>query len=563
MALLMEAYVVIKASLAPLKTALSAARSAVSSAVDAMEGAFKKIYNIGKWAALGIGAYLGVATYEAMKQESAEHALAAALKITGDSSKETMSRFKDFAASIQKVTTYADEDILSQMAHAKILGVTADRLEDVAKAAIGLAARFSIDLGTAFTVISRASQGVFLFRGSMATLRKMIDQTLSPQEKFNKLIEIGTSSFGLAEAAADTTTGRLKQMKNALGEIAETIGEPFRKRLKKWAEDIRDWADAHQEGIKRATDAFDRLLTVGDIIISQFTKPLLEWLGKLTDKFAGFEAEAKLTDAIWAIGKWAEMIWARVKAVWQLIKDLWTSGDLDTAVKYGLNLALAQIEKWGKQLVILMGGVAKLAGHEFAMIFGENVGKYLIDIAETIAPKTFGEAFGKYPITGISRIVGAMGLYKAGAALIESRKPVPAMKEVIKRAGAVTAREVPIPPELKTPFTDFEEAIKNEDELIKAKWTQLKKEFELSQLQKGNTEDEKSNQNKLGDVLGKVGKIGFVGLREAWQQMAIGLVKKGDPNTIQLQDINDNTGRAADATEELLDQAETWGTVGP
>jgi len=74
-------------------------------------------------------------TKASMVQEQAERVLMAAVEgsITG---------FKAYAAEMQKLTIYGDEQILSQMAYAKNLGVTTDKLQEATTAAIGLAAKY-------------------------------------------------------------------------------------------------------------------------------------------------------------------------------------------------------------------------------------------------------------------------------------------------------------------------------------------------------------------------------------------------------------------------------------
>jgi len=156
-------------------------------------------------------------TKAAMVQESAERELIAAVEgsITG---------FKAYAAEMQKLTIYGDEQILSQMAYAKNLGVTTDKLQEATTAAIGLAAQYRIDLASAMMLVGRASQG----QTQMLTRYGIvIDQNLSTQDKFNELLKIGAESFNLAEEAAKTSEGTWTQFKNTIGDTAEELGGPF------------------------------------------------------------------------------------------------------------------------------------------------------------------------------------------------------------------------------------------------------------------------------------------------------------------------------------------------
>jgi len=554
---LMEAYVVIKASLSPLRSALSAAKSAVSKAVGTMEAAFKKLYNISKKVALAIAAYLGIATYKAVKQEKAVLTLAAALKTTGDYSEKSMKQFKEYAAAIQKVTVYGDEDILMQMAYAKNLGVTTDKLKDATKAAIGLAAKYELDLQTAFMLIGRAAKG----QTQMLTRYGIVlGDNLSSQEKFNKLLVIGAKAFQLAEAAADTTRGRLTQMKNAMGDIAEIIGEPLRRRLKDWAERTRDWAYTHQESIKRITDAFDRLLTVGTIVVRELVKPLMEWFGKLTDKFAHFEAEAKLTKALWAVGEWVDKLVVRIKAAWDFIKELWRSDSLSTAIGYALDLALEQVIKWGKQLFVAFKGIAKIAGEAFV----RAIKKPLLDLElKMLDPQSIlGKILGYTPLGMTLRIAaGAHAITTMGE---EATGPRTTLSDIRKSISSIKARSVPVPSSLEKPFINFRETIKREDANIKAKWQQIKEESSVTKAQKDLVKKAEKAQEEQTKVAESMGKIGFIGLREAWQQLAVGLtLKKKDPNTDELKQINKNTYNTVKETKALSNKLDNLYVVGP
>jgi len=160
---------------------------------------------------------LGYITQAAKEQEKVERLLAAATKVN-------ITQYKNYAAELQRMTIYGDEQILSQMAYAKNLGVTNDKLEDATKAAIGLAAKFRLDLATSMMLVGRASQG----QTQMLTRYGIVlSETLSSEEKFNALLKIGADSFRLAEEEARTAAGTWDQFKNAIGDVAENLGGPF------------------------------------------------------------------------------------------------------------------------------------------------------------------------------------------------------------------------------------------------------------------------------------------------------------------------------------------------
>lgn len=171
-------------------------------------------------AAISAFAYSSIKAF--MEQEQAANDLSAAIENNGGSALRALPHLQALASQIQKLTVYDDDAIVSAMAFGKNLGIETNQLDAAARAAVGLAAKFRIDLQTAMQMLGMASQG------NTSRLKRYgitIDENLSSQEKFNQLLKIGAANFGLAERAAGTTSGRLQQMKNSWGDFKESMGE--------------------------------------------------------------------------------------------------------------------------------------------------------------------------------------------------------------------------------------------------------------------------------------------------------------------------------------------------
>ena len=172
-------------------------------------------------AGAGISAFAYSAVNAFMEAEDAGQALASAIENSGESSMRSLPHLQALANSIMNVTKYDHEAIESAMAYGKNLGIQTSQLDAAANAAVGLAAKYRLDLQQAMQLIGMASQG------NTSRLKRYgitLDESLSTQEKFNQLLQIGASSFGLAEKAAGTTSGRIQQAKNAYGELKEEFG---------------------------------------------------------------------------------------------------------------------------------------------------------------------------------------------------------------------------------------------------------------------------------------------------------------------------------------------------
>ena len=195
-------------------TGLGKSVSDVGSQIKSMMGQFIGIYAV-------VNSVKAISS-AIIEQEDAVAGLNASLRMTETYSAEFSQSLQDNASALQAMTVYGDEAIMTGTALMQNIGHLAqDQLPAAQKAALGLAAAYNMDLQTAFQMVGKAAAG------NTATLARygiVLEEGLSAQEKFSKILEIGAQSFGLAEAAAKTTGGQLKQFQNAWGDMLESLG---------------------------------------------------------------------------------------------------------------------------------------------------------------------------------------------------------------------------------------------------------------------------------------------------------------------------------------------------
>lgn len=155
-------------------------------------------------------------------QEKATAALGVSLKGTNQHIKAVTQSMGEYASALQKQTIYADEVITSGMALASQIGVQEKDLKATAKAAIGLASAYSLDLEAAFKLVGRAAMGQ---TQTLARYGIVLDTTASKEEQFQQLLTLGAQKFSAATAEAKTASGQIKQATNAMGEATEAIGK--------------------------------------------------------------------------------------------------------------------------------------------------------------------------------------------------------------------------------------------------------------------------------------------------------------------------------------------------
>ena len=151
-------------------------------------------------------------------QENAVNALERALANKGASAYSE--QLQQLASDLQAVTTYGDEATIATMALGINMGLPAEKMKDATKAAMGLAAAYSMDLNTAMQLMAKAYSGN---TGALSRYGIKLDETKNKQEQFTEILEQGKKAFPLAEA--QTTSQKLTQLSNAWGDLMEVIGE--------------------------------------------------------------------------------------------------------------------------------------------------------------------------------------------------------------------------------------------------------------------------------------------------------------------------------------------------
>jgi hypothetical protein len=215
MAKISEAFVDITARTDKLKRGLAGAVSAAKLAAAAVAAAF---------AARAVARKISEATQAFIKQDDAIKRLDATMRIFGGSSRQTVNFFREQAAAIQKVTTSSDEALLGMFATAKQLGVQTDRIVDVTKAAIGLAAGLGISEKAMLRYVALAQKGdTTMLRRYLPALRSMTDQ----QEQLNFVMQDGAKAFEVVQEQTDSLGGRIKRMRNASSDAKESVGALF------------------------------------------------------------------------------------------------------------------------------------------------------------------------------------------------------------------------------------------------------------------------------------------------------------------------------------------------
>ena len=151
------------------------------------------------------------------KQELAEKKLRFA---AGKSTEELIKQAK----SLQQTTRFGDEAIISQQAYVKSLGVSTEQTKEIVAASVDLAAAMGISLESAVMNTTKTLSGM---QGELGEKLPAAFKLLSAEQlKAGEGIKFIREQFkGTAEVEAQSLSGALEQMSNAIGDAGEVFGE--------------------------------------------------------------------------------------------------------------------------------------------------------------------------------------------------------------------------------------------------------------------------------------------------------------------------------------------------
>ena len=221
----------------------------ITSAVGIATKAFKKVSQA-----------IGECTEAYKVQYKAEVALETVAKNNPYVDGTGVKALKQFASEIQSVSNYGDEELLPLISNLTALGRTESETMDIIRVATDMASTGMMSLDTAVNQLNATLNGNIGRLGLQnAELKGLSEEEL----KNGKAVEIlGNKYKGLSQATVDTS----KQLKNAVGDFKELIGESFEKALapmrKYFAELITHVNDAIKSA-RQQKEAFDDVFKDG------------------------------------------------------------------------------------------------------------------------------------------------------------------------------------------------------------------------------------------------------------------------------------------------------------
>ncbi len=207
-----------------------------------LEGLQKKMTSVGKTLSKTLTlplVALGTASVMAADmQVQAETRLLTALKGREDIQRRLMAQ----AAELQSRSTFGDEEVIAQQAYLASLGMTERQINDVIEASAQLSTATGMTLESAVKNLAKTYGGLTGELGeSIPALKSLTAEQLKSGEAVKYILE---NYQGYAEAAAQSGTGSMRQLKNQLGDLAEQLGMilmPALQKIVSWISNMVTW----------------------------------------------------------------------------------------------------------------------------------------------------------------------------------------------------------------------------------------------------------------------------------------------------------------------------------
>lgn len=144
-----------------------------------------------------------------------------AMDLNGGTTDALRQRYADLSDSIEAATNVAAEDVQGLMKQAAVMGVSNDKLGDMATAAIGLSEALGVSLDTGLEKVRLATEGNFK---AFEKLLPAIKQMQTDEEKLAAVMELSHRGLALKAEASKSAAGESERMHHRIGNLMETIG---------------------------------------------------------------------------------------------------------------------------------------------------------------------------------------------------------------------------------------------------------------------------------------------------------------------------------------------------
>lgn len=202
-------------------------------AEESFDALGERLNSLGKKASAALAGYFSfktlVAGFEkavesAMEAEKAVRQFNAALLSTGTYTEAAAAGFESYAEALERTTGVSAELILNNAALLVSIGkLQGEGLKRATQAALDLARGMQIDVGSAFDIVTKASQGNVM---ALTRYGLQVNKVQTDAERFGSALDFIESRFGgLSKGSINTFEGALSKVKNGFNDVFESAGK--------------------------------------------------------------------------------------------------------------------------------------------------------------------------------------------------------------------------------------------------------------------------------------------------------------------------------------------------
>jgi len=264
-----------------LKDGLDKAKKTVDDSLKALGDAMTKTgKSLSKTLTAPIVAAFTLSIKGAAEQEEAMAMLQNAIRAAGNESTVSAQNLADFSSQLQKVTRFGDEATIGAFALLESLtGLDEEGLKSLMPRILDFAAATGTELTTAVRMVGAVTTGA---TDSLGRWGVKLEETAGSTDRLSQLTALMDTKFaGAAQTAGETGLGPLVMMKNALGDLGETLGAVMLPYVNKLAEFLKGVAERLQNmdpqwrefivTVGLAAAAIGPLLIIGGKLITGIT----------------------------------------------------------------------------------------------------------------------------------------------------------------------------------------------------------------------------------------------------------------------------------------------------
>jgi hypothetical protein len=310
-----------------------------------------KAFALVAFTAISAVVYKSIDAYR--EQEEATNQLSQAMANAGVFSEALRKKYLDQASALQKITTFADEQIVSAQAVLQAFTGGREVTEDLTRATLNLAAAKKMDLASAAELVGKSIGGTI---NMLSRQGIQFDNNTVGAQRLAAVTEALNQKFGGQAEAAARGLGSLKQLQNATGDVFEVMGERLAPAVTIVAREMTIMAEQFQK---------NEMFLSGFVSIAQFGLKIVNGLGSafhdLSSAIGGYLGMVS--------GAMAQVMSGQFKQAKETIRsglaDIQKMGEENEAAMLARQAAIDSIdtahkqEKQAKDLALLQESLAK------------------------------------------------------------------------------------------------------------------------------------------------------------------------------------------------------------